>query len=415
MRGHNNIMPILTTPEAYSLATVNATLDDGVFTTAMMEAVGIQVGALTTAVAKAKLTADDLSRRWGISLEAATNTLQKTTQRGIRMVANPSISRRFRTNDQQLRYRRLAVTLVTDTFFSSVLSRRKNKCAQVFGDSEGWTRVHPMKSKSEAHYALSTLFQRDGVPIAIVMDGAREQTMGEFRKKAWESSCRIKATEPYSPWSNTAEGVIRELKKATMRKMLKSRSPKVLWDDCMELESMIRSHTACYSFGLQGETPEARVLGMTPDISPFVEFGWYQWVMFNNSQANYPDDKEVLGHYLGPSFDVGPAMTAKILKSNGQVATRTTLRPLTEEEQIDEGHQQLRQEYDINIERKLGDRIKQNYIPDDIDAPHCEAYDDDEEPNDTNGYAPDRDEVDVDAYDQYCTLMLKCCSQKGTE
>ena len=103
-----------------------------------------------------------------------------------------------------------------------------------------------------------------------------------------------------------------------MRKMLKSRCPKVLWDDCMELESMIRSHTAKHSFGLQGETPETRVLGMTPDISPFAEFGWYQWVMFNDSQAAYPDDKLVLGRHLGPSFDVGPAMTAKILKANGQ-------------------------------------------------------------------------------------------------
>ena len=80
-------------------------------------------GTLSTTLNKSKLMAEDLSKRWGISLEAAANTINNTTQRGIRTVANPTISQRFRTNDQQLGYRRIMMTLFTDTGFLNTLSR----------------------------------------------------------------------------------------------------------------------------------------------------------------------------------------------------------------------------------------------------------------------------------------------------
>jgi hypothetical protein len=42
-----------------------------------------------------------------------------------------------------------------------------------------------MKKENEAHEALSLLFHRDGVPnlMVIVMDGAKAQVEGGFRRK----------------------------------------------------------------------------------------------------------------------------------------------------------------------------------------------------------------------------------------
>ena len=40
--------------------------------------------------------------------------------------------------------------------------------------------------------------------------------------------------------------------------------------------------------------------------------------MFRDSPVQYPADNLVLGRYLGSERDVGPAMTAKILKDNGE-------------------------------------------------------------------------------------------------
>ena len=42
----------------------------------------------------------------------------------------------------------------------------------------------------------------------------------------------------------------------------------------------------------------------------------------------------MLGRYLGPAIDVGPALTAKILKANGEVVYRSTYRALTDVEQV---------------------------------------------------------------------------------
>ena len=101
-----------------------------------------------------------------------------------------------------------------------------------------------MQKKSQAHEGLSLLFQRDGVPPAFIVDGSKEQMKGEFRRKLKEADCHLKQMEPHSPWQNAAEGSIRELEKGAGRKMIKSRLPKKLWDDCLELETHIRSNTA---------------------------------------------------------------------------------------------------------------------------------------------------------------------------
>ena len=68
----------------------------------------------------------------------------------------------------------------------------------------------------------------------MIMDGSREQVMGQFRKKG----SHVKQTEPHSQWSNAAEGSIRELKKGVGREMVRSQAPKRLWDDCLEREAM---------------------------------------------------------------------------------------------------------------------------------------------------------------------------------
>jgi hypothetical protein len=95
----------------------------------------VKVSAAGTGKRKHTLSADKLAKNWAISLDAAKQTLDVTTQRGVRTVANPSLSRRFRTNDRQLRYRRLCCNMYTDTLDAkTVVSKRGNKYAQIFCD-----------------------------------------------------------------------------------------------------------------------------------------------------------------------------------------------------------------------------------------------------------------------------------------
>jgi hypothetical protein len=118
--------------------------------------------------------------------------------------------------------------------------------------------------------------------------------------------------------------------------MIKTGAPKRLWDHCIELEGLIRSHTAndIYVYATGGEVPETIMKGGTADISQICKFAWYDWVMFCDilNTIAFPDKRLTLGRYLGPAIDIGLALMAKILKQNGQYVCRLTLRHLTPEE-----------------------------------------------------------------------------------
>jgi hypothetical protein len=210
---------------------------------------------------KAGVDAATLANTWGIGLEAATQTHLVTTQRGIRRMIHPSLTKRYKTNERQLRYHRLPFTMYTDTMVSTILSRQNNKAAQIFCTDFGFVRAFPLKKEKEAHGALSLLFHRDRVPNVMVMDGAKAQVEGEFRRKLRDAGCHINQTEPHTQSSNMGVGAVSEMKKGVGRQMLRSGCPKRVWDDCIIREAYVRSHTSLDIYGLEGQVPESKVKG----------------------------------------------------------------------------------------------------------------------------------------------------------
>ena len=67
---------------------------------------------------------------------------------------------------------------------------------------------------------------------------------GKFYQRLKHASCHLKQLKPYTSWQHAAERETKELKKVGGYKLLQSRAPKCLWDDCLELEACIRSNTA---------------------------------------------------------------------------------------------------------------------------------------------------------------------------
>ena len=343
-----------------------------------------------------------LVNNWGIGIEAAKRTVKATTQRVVRTVAHPSLSRRFRTNDRQLRYRRINAEMFTDTGEANTISKRGNRYTQYFSMPFGWVRAFSMPKKSCAHDALSLLFKKDGVPSTMVMDGSKEQTLGSFRAKCRQAGCHVKQTEPYSPWSNSCEVAIKELKGAAGRDLRASKCPKKLWDDCLDRRAYIRSFTAHDIYSLMGEVPDTLVNGETPDISEFSQFKWYEWVKYRDQQVAFPEDNFVLGRYLGPSTDIGPAMTCKLLNIKGNYIHRSTVRALTDDELADTLEIKEREAFDQAIEIKLGPAAKPEDFGQEVldcDTPQGTLYEDDSGGGTTP--IPDRDDISDDHYDQY--------------
>jgi hypothetical protein len=149
--------------------------------------------------------------------------------------------------------------------------------------------------------------------------------------------------------------------------MIKTGSPKCLWDHCLELEAYVRSCTSNDIHMTAGQVPEIVMTGNTTNISHIAEFSWYSWVMFCDNKPSYPDDKLILGCYLGPAIDTGLALMAKILKWNGVFVCRSTLRHLTDEELDNPVHQDMRRKFDESIEHHLGPAaLLQNFPTEDM-------------------------------------------------
>ena len=355
-----------------------------------------RISAVSTGERKPSVNAQTLAQRWGISLKTAEKTIEATTQRSVRQLSGGKLVRRYRTNDRKFRYRRIATTIFTDTMFAKTKSWfRKNKMAQVFTTNFGWKRAYPMEAKSDAYKQLRKVFQDVGVPNLIVVDHAKEQVQGDFKRLATSHGARVKSTEPYSPWQQAAEGAIRELKRASLRKQLRKQSPDKLWDHCIELEAMIQSHTALNYPELEGQVPETIMTGQTADISPYIEHEWYDWVFAFDTGRQYPNDKEILGRYLGPARNVGPAMCAKILKRNGQILYTSTYRSLTPKELRDNELSNERRAFDTDILERLGGPVNPTR---NADTPEHQAYGDEVQ---EAALIPDIDDATPEYQDQY--------------
>jgi hypothetical protein len=201
----------------------------------------------------------------------------------------------------------------------------------------------------------------------MVMDGAKAQVEGEFRRKLSDAGCRIKQNEAHTQSSTMGEGGVCELKKGVGRQMLRSGCPKRFQDDCIIREAYVRSHIYLDIFGIKGQVPEIKGKGETVDISTIAEYDWYEWVKFRYTAAKFPVSKIHLGRDLGAAIDIGPAMTRKILKKNCSVLYISSMTTLTQDEIQSPTKKKEREEFDISVEKKLGPSMDIDDSKDDPD------------------------------------------------
>ena len=125
-----------------------------------------------------------LAKRWVITPEKLQNPIQATMQRGIMNMLHSSLLRWFRTNDRN--------SVFSDTMFFSTLSRRGNRCGQVYDTDFWWARAYPMASISEAHKTLSLLFAWNEVLPACICNNTKEITQDKFYQRLKDAECHLK-------------------------------------------------------------------------------------------------------------------------------------------------------------------------------------------------------------------------------
>ena len=297
-----------------------------------------------------------LSKIWRISHEDAQRTIDVTTQTST-PTDDPTLSRNYSTNDRMLRYKRIKDFFFMDTFFATKKggqSSRGHTCCQLFVTDKGFIYVVPMKKKSEVLLAIKQFAKEIGAPDFFVADISGEQMSSEVTKFCNDIGTTLRALEEGTPWSNKAELYIGLIKEAVRKDMCKMNSPLCLWDNCVERRARINNLTARNAFKLHGSTPHTVTTGDEGDISNLCQYGWYEWCYFRDQTVAFLNNKKVLGRVPGPARGAGNEIAQWILKVNGRVVLRRSLRPL----KVDEIHSPLeikkREVFDELIQRRWG-------------------------------------------------------------
>ena len=94
----------------------------------------------------------------------------------------------------------------------------------------------------------------------------------------------------------------------------------------MERRARINNLTAKNLFSLHGSNAYSSLMGEEGDISALCQ---YDWCYYREQSEKFPFNREVLGRVLGPASGEGNEIAQWVLKANGNVVPRRTLRPLT--------------------------------------------------------------------------------------
>ena len=401
-----------------TMATISSELSQGI----MVENLKSNVRISSTYTNKRHHGTDAtlLSRKWGIGLKTAQDTLKSTTQMNIRSAVLP-LTRRYRTDLVSQRLKRLSCRFYTDTAYAKEVSMVSNTCAQIFTDGQGFVVAFPMRSKESAGDALQKLCRDVGVPKELHSDNAYEMVQDgtKFQKVIRDNVIHYTTTEPHSPWQNRCENIIGVIMKRAKARRERRRVPIKLWDYGLVWECEIYSRIAN-----RGNRPGLeRLTGDTVDISDWIDFEFYDLVWFWDTRD--VEDKRSIGRWLGVSHNVGSALCYWILTEKGTVLARTTVQHLTHDDiNLPDVQEQVKQ-YHIHLDMALGanqyniDDSIDDFVHDDMKAvagdEHVEGdYYGLEEPHDIDDVVDNTDERTMaNTYDQYIGAEVSVPDRKG--
>ena len=136
-------------------------------------------------------------------------------------------------------------------------------------------------------------------------------------------------TDPYSPWKNKSEIVIRIINGKAKRRIFQSNISKRVWDFGMVWEAEIYPPTV----GNDGNPSLERLTGDKIDISEWLQFYFYDLVWFWDNQSD--DNKPMFLRWIGVSHRFLSDLCYCIISNKEKVLSRTTVQHPTADEPRD--------------------------------------------------------------------------------
>ena len=300
----------------------------------------------------AQATVEVLAERFAIGLQRAKDTMKATFQRAVRSALLP-ISRRYRA-DRQLNTKQLKGKFATDTLWFKVKSIRGYKASQIFSHKCGFKKLYHLEraNNESVGYAMKAFISDYGAPEHLTYDGAAVQVGSKttFQQTLRRYEIKHHVSGPRRPNENPSEAAIRDLKTGWYRIKTKMNVPERLWCFGVEYIAETQCLTVNSSRYSQHRTPIEIVTGETPDISEYLDFGFYDWIWFRTNAGLAPAE---IGRWLGVSHRVGSSMSYWILPQSGIPVSCATVSRLTNLELQGVENKKRMESFDRNLEDKF--------------------------------------------------------------
>jgi Reverse transcriptase (RNA-dependent DNA polymerase) len=269
-------------------------------------------------------------------IEVIKKTLERTTQMA-KMILRAPLRRHIKSRLSFMQAKRLEETVSTDPMFSNCRSLGHGYTgAQVFyGLKSTQIDVYGFRSKGEFPHRYRDFIRDHGAPSALRRDNAKEEKSEEVDQIHRELFIKDQFCEPYNPQQNPVESRgIKYLKEHIHVLLDRTGAPDAAW-----------YHAALYLSGVHSilsnpklpdqMTPKQYRTGVTPDISPWLQFTFWQPILFLDNENSWPSSKERSGYWLGVAENIGDFLTYWIFDDQSkQVLARSVVRPYNKNKRV---------------------------------------------------------------------------------
>ena len=265
-----------------------------------------------------------------LGVDVIKQTFKNTTQYA-RIPVGTLLKRVFKSANPALNIPRRDEPTACDIVYADTPAVDDGSTAAVLfvGTKSQVTDVYGIKTDKQFVNTLEDNIRERGAPNKLISDRAQVEistkVMGILRTlfiSSWQS-------EPHQQQQNPAERRYQTIKNTANRVMDRTGAPAFVWLLCLMYVCYLLNHT--FNSTIQG-VPLTALTGRTVDISPLLRFYFWQKVYYKLDDSTFPSDsKESVGHIVGISEHVGPALTWKVLTSDTKkVIYRSQIRPYTD-------------------------------------------------------------------------------------
>jgi hypothetical protein len=242
-------------------------------------------------------------------LDVVKKTLENTTQLAKMIVRFP-MRRHIKSRFKWANVTRIQETVSTDPMFSNVKSAFDGFIgAQVFyGCTSHNINIYGIHSKSDFHKVYRDFIREHGAPAVLRRDNAHEENTLAVQETHRELLIKDEFIEPKHPQQNPVESrAIKWLKETSLVMMNRLGVPAPMWFYMSKYLADI--HNICADKTLNWKTPIFVRTGVTPDISAYLQFQFWDKLLVLDTEESWPASKEKPVRYLGVAHNIGDHLT----------------------------------------------------------------------------------------------------------